>query len=86
MRCSVTKDSPSGSGRALIPLGPRLEWQAAGPFHNSRPLTVFIAQLIATAQSAPQTRARRRAGADHAAALYTAAAYRVRPSAVECSI
>jgi len=37
-----------------------------------RPSAAFIAQLVATAQRVPQTRARRQAGSDHATALYAA--------------
>jgi hypothetical protein len=41
-----------------------------------RPRAGFLAQLIATAQQAPQTRARRRAEPNRASAAYAAAAIR----------
>jgi hypothetical protein len=47
--------------------------------HRARPSAPFLAHLVAAAQGAPQTRARRRATADHAAALYGAAAARSAP-------
>lgn len=53
---------------------------------NPRPSAAFLAQLVATAQSAPQTRLRRRATADHAAALYAAADRRDRPSVIKVSM
>jgi hypothetical protein len=40
----------------------------------TRPCAVFLAHVIATAQQAPQTRARRRAEPDHATTVYGAAA------------
>lgn len=43
------------------------------PLRAFRPMATFVAQLIATAQGAPQTRTRRRMGPDHASAVYTAA-------------
>jgi hypothetical protein len=62
---------PQG-GRALVMAGP-------GPTTvvdpaGSRPLAVFLAQLIATAQQAPQTRQRRRAEPNEANAIYAAVA------------
>jgi hypothetical protein len=50
----------SGQGAAVDPAG-------------SRPLAMFLAQLIATAQQVPQTRRRRRAAPGEASALYAAA-------------
>jgi hypothetical protein len=49
----------------------------------SRPLATFVAQLIATAQGVPQTRARRRAGPDDAIALYSAAGRNERRCSLE---
>lgn len=54
--------------------------------HNQRPSATFLAQLVAIAQGAPQTRARRRATAGHAAALYAAAARIARPSVIKVSL
>jgi hypothetical protein len=57
-------------GRALIVIGPgpRTAVDPAG----SRPSAVFLAQLIATAQRAPQTRRRRRAAPHEVSSLYAA--------------
>ena len=83
MRVSVTEDLPSATGRSLVPVaGP----SSTAPAHNARASAVFLAQLIAIAQGAPQTRARRRASADHAAALYAAAATIARPGAIKVSL
>ena len=82
----VTDDSPSATGRSLVPVaqhGPA--GAAAGP-HHSRPSATFLAQLVAIAQGAPQTRARRRATAGHTAALYTATAKMAQPSTIKVSM
>jgi hypothetical protein len=56
-------------------------------FPHQRPSAAFLAQLVATAQSAPQTRARRRSTAGDAAALYAAAAASVaRPGVIRISL
>ena len=73
MPTGVTGDSPSDR-RDLIVLDPVARQDAGASAHNPRPAAAFLAQLIATALKAPQTRQRRRAGADHAAALYAVAA------------
>lgn len=53
-------DTPRSACRALVPLAPApLAASRCGP--HSRPDAAFLAQLIATAQGAPQTRERRRA-------------------------
>jgi hypothetical protein len=57
-------------GRALVPVGPS-QGAAIDPA-GSRPSAVFLAQLIATAQQAPQTRQRRRAEPTEASAVYEA--------------
>src|SRR5262249_33300490 len=64
----VGRTSVPASGRALVPT-------TASPLSEppvaSRPASAaFLAQLIATAQQAPQTRARRRAEPEHARAVY----------------
>ena len=59
-------------GRALSVLEARPEASLAGL--SSRPAAAFLAQLIATAQKAPQTRQRRRAEPAEARGAYTAAA------------
>jgi hypothetical protein len=87
MRISVTEDSPSATGRSLIPVTrPEAAHESSERCHNQRPSAVFLAQLVAIAQGAPQTRARRRASAGHAAALYAAAASIARPSVIKVSL
>jgi len=83
----VTEDSPSATGRSLVPVA-RHGSASSGPArsHNPRPSAVFLAQLVATAQQAPQTRLRRRATADDVAALYAAADRRHRPSMIKVSL
>ena|ERR1700730_16906831 len=58
-------------GRALVPVGSG-PGTAVDPA-RSRPSAVFLAQLIATAQQAPQTRRRRRAEPNEVSIIYTAA-------------
>jgi len=87
MAVSVTEDSPSATGRSLVPVaqdGSATDGSARP--HNPRPSAAFLAQLVATAQRAPQTRVRRRATADHAASLYAAADRRDRPSLIKVSM
>jgi hypothetical protein len=57
--------------RSLVPLASAAD--AGRPPVPRRPLAGFLAQLIATAQQAPQTRQRRRGEPDDAAALYLGA-------------
>ena len=80
MRASVTDDSPSGTppspGRSLVPVTAATPGSAAPS--RSRPSAAFLAQLIAIAQGAPQTRARRRAGAGTTTAVYEAESGRPR--------
>lgn len=67
----VGRTSASASGRALVPtiLPPTGDGRAVG----QAPPAAFLAQLIATALKAPQTRARRRAEPGDASAAYTSA-------------
>jgi hypothetical protein len=58
-------------GRALVPVGFGPGTAVDDPT-GSRPSAVFLAQLIATAQQAPQTRRRRRAEPNEVSILYTA--------------
>lgn len=60
------------TGRALALVGSALG-RGIGP-SGPRPSAAFLAQLIATAQQAPQTRQRRRAELHEANASYAAAA------------
>ncbi len=66
----VTSAEPQ-PGRALVLVGPA-QGTAAGSA-ASRPSAAFLAQLIATAQRAPQTRRRRRADPRVVSTIYTAA-------------
>lgn len=59
---------PETSG--LVPVAPARE---GGLRHSARPSPAFLAQLIATAQHAPQTRARGRAEPAEAVAHYASA-------------
>jgi hypothetical protein len=56
------------SGHGLVPVAPAREGNHR---HSARPSPAFLAQLIATAQHAPQTRARGRAEPADAIAHYT---------------
>ena len=87
MRVSDTGDLPLAAGRSLVPL-PRNDAAHDGsvPTVHQRPSAAFLAQLIAIAQAAPQTRVRRRASADHAAAHYAAAATIARPNIIKVSL
>jgi hypothetical protein len=57
-------------GRALVLIGSGRD--AAVDSVGSRPSAAFLAQLIATAQRAPQTRQRRRAEPDEVSTIYAA--------------
>jgi hypothetical protein len=91
MRTDVSGDSPSddlpsGCGRSLVPLGAPRADDATIDARRWRPSAAFLAQLVATAQGAPQTRVRRRAPHDQAAALYAAATTRVaQPNVIKIS-
>jgi hypothetical protein len=69
---AVASDDEPQPGRALIVVGPG-PGAAVDPA-GARPSAVFLAQLIATAQRAPQTRRRRRAEPHEVSSLYAAAA------------
>jgi hypothetical protein len=58
-------------GRALVLVGPGPGTEI-GPA-GARPSALFLAQLIATAQRAPQTRRRRRAEPSEVSTIYAAA-------------
>lgn len=57
---------------ALVPLAPAVGAELAGGLTNIRPRADFVAQLIATAVQAPQTRTRRRAEPHEAIGAYRA--------------
>ena len=67
----VGRTSASASGRALVPTA--LSRAGEGHTVGHAPSAAFLAQLIATALKAPQTRARRRAEPGDASAVYAAA-------------
>jgi hypothetical protein len=72
---------------ALVPIATERH-TASDDFGTSRPRADFIAQLIATAVAAPQTRTRRRAEPEAAIAAYAALDQRPAPSgrAVSCKL
>jgi hypothetical protein len=88
MRVGITQDLPSATGRSLVAVDDsRAAIGSAAGGGPARPSAAFLAQLVAIAQGAPQTRARRRATAGHAAALYAAAAGRIeRPSVIKACL
>jgi hypothetical protein len=59
-------------GRSIVPVHSDAR-ESEKPTRYLRPTAVFLAQLIATAQQAPQTRQRRRAASDDAVARYASA-------------
>lgn len=64
--------------RALVPVTPSRP--RAGSMARPTPSAPFLAQLIATAQQAPQTRVRRRAEPAYACAAYAAASTALVPA------
>ena len=56
---------------ALVPMAPPPEWTGTASQQPSRPASTFVAQLLATAQHAPQTRSLRRATAADAQTAYS---------------
>lgn len=72
---SAHTEGPAEEHRALVPVAqPIMEAEADEhlPLFSYRPAAPFLAHLIATAQSAPQTRDHRRAAPDVAAQAYEA--------------
>jgi hypothetical protein len=73
------EDAPAENGqgsRSLVPVASSALNDA--PLSRLRPAASFLAHLIATAQQAPQTRARRQAEPGEASARYAATAARPR--------
>jgi len=71
----VGRTSAAAPGRALVPTTLPPESAADESIATSqRPRAAFVAQLIATALKAPQTRARRRAEPADASAVYATVA------------
>ena len=69
---------PEASERGLVPIAPdgapaQKERPESNLHRSTRPSPAFLAQLIATAQRAPQTRARGRAAPAEAIAHYASA-------------
>jgi hypothetical protein len=62
-----SRDPPETTERSLVPVGRPIESRQAP---SARPSPAFLAHLIATAQHAPQTRARSRAEPADAIATY----------------
>jgi hypothetical protein len=78
-RHSAGEDAPGEDGqecRSLVPV--ESSGLKDGPRSHRRPAASFLAHLIATAQQAPQTRARRQAEPGEASARYAATAARPR--------
>ena len=59
----------------------RTEWTQA-PSQPSRPASTFVAQLLATAEQAPQTRGLRRATAADAQTAYSASRHQARAAGI----
>jgi hypothetical protein len=57
---------------ALVPTTPSAQWSQAPGRPLSRPSSIFVTHLIATAEQAPQTRSLRRATAADAQTAYGA--------------
>ena len=57
---------------ALVPVAQPTEWTGRAHQPPTRPASTFIAQLLATAEQAPQTRALRRATVADAQTAYSA--------------
>jgi hypothetical protein len=66
---SFDRDAGKGESRALIAVNDPLH-DASRSGAMTRPLSSFLAQLIATRHMAPQTRSKRRVRADVAADAY----------------
>lgn len=71
-RIAERRRQPRGTGRSLVVL-PGTIRPAPASSRSVKPSAVFVAQLIATALDAPQTRARRRAEPGDGLAAYNAA-------------
>ena len=57
---------------ALVPVAQPTEWTGRAHQPSSRPASTFVAQLLATAEQAPQTRGLRRGSAADAQTAYSA--------------
>jgi hypothetical protein len=67
---------------ALVPVAQPTEWTGRANQQPSRPASTFVAQLLATAEQAPQTRGLRRATAADAQTAYSASWHQVRAAGI----
>ncbi|MES2194802.1 MAG: hypothetical protein V4517_10320 [Pseudomonadota bacterium] len=67
---------------ALVPVAQQTEWAGTGHQQPSRPASTFIAQLLATAEQAPQTRGLRRGTAADAQSAYGAGRHQARAAGI----
>jgi len=68
---------PQPACAALVPMPPSSQWSQAPSRPLSRPSSIFVTHLIATAEQAPQTRSLRRATAADAQTAYGASQHPV---------
>ncbi|MDO9298033.1 hypothetical protein [Bradyrhizobium sp.] len=67
---------------ALVPVAQPTEWTDRAHQPPSRPASTFIAQLLATAEQAPQTRCLRRATVADAQTAYGASRHQARAAGI----
>jgi hypothetical protein len=67
-----TVPAPQPACVALVPTAPSAPWSPVSRKTLSRPSSIFVTHLIATAEQAPQTRSLRRATAADAQTAYGA--------------
>ena len=67
---------------ALVPVAQPTEWTGTAHQQPSRPASTFIAQLLATAEQAPQTRGLRRGTAADAQTAYSANRHQARVAGI----
>ena len=67
---------------ALVPVAEPTEWTGRANQQPSRPASTFVAQLLATAERAPQTRGLRRATAADAQTAYSANRHQPRAAGI----
>ena len=67
---------------ALVPVAQPTEWTGRAHQPPTRPASTFIAQLLATAEQAPQTRALRRATVADAQTAYGASRQQARVAGI----
>jgi hypothetical protein len=67
---------------ALVPVAQPTEWTETAHRQPSRPASTFVAQLLATAEQAPQTRGLRRGTAADAQTAYSASRHQARAAGI----